>query len=483
MRWIDRAIGVVSTLVLARLLVPDDFGIVAMASLVVAFVDTVFDIGVNVALVQRKNPSQAYYNTAWTMRILQACCVATLLAVVAPFAADYYRDPRVTAAIWMMASSVLILACENIGIVSFQKELNFAAEARFLLFKRLVGFTVTIVLTLILRDYWGMLFGALCGRLIGTLRSYQVHPMRPRFALSEFRDIFSISVWLMVKNISQYLDRNLHVVVVGGVSKTAVTGGYTLANEVSDIPGTDLLAPINRVLFPVFVRARDDLRELTRLLVQAQSVQVAIVFPICIGFVMTAADVVPLALGAKWTFIVPFIQVLALSNIILSINSSANYVLTVIGKVRLLAVSSWTQIGVFCIGLLLFHSQLEAQLVAQIRLVAIVLTFGVSFYILLKHLPTMSVGLLLKGVARPTLGCAAMALALSATGRLALPPWPMLALKVAVGGVVYCGVVWLLWLAVGRPEGAESYVLSKIRRRKPHAAAAATGKAGGAAAD
>lgn len=463
MRWLDRLVGIISTLILARLLVPQDFGVIAMASVVVGFVDIIFDLGVNVAVIQRKNPTQSFYNTAWTLRIMQLCMVALLLVALAPFAADYYRDPRVTGAIQLMALSVAIASFENVGIVNFQKELNFTADAKFILAKRLMAFFITIGLTLAFRNYWGMIIGALCGRLFSTVLSYIVHPMRPRFSLENFKEIFSISQWVLVKNISQYLDRNLHIILVGGISSTATTGGYTLANEISDVPGTDLLAPINRVLFPAFAKVKDNAAELTKLLLMAQSVQVMVTFPACIGFVMTANEFVPIALGDKWIFIVPFIQTLALSNIIQSIYSSSNYVLTVIGQIRVLALSSWAQIIFFCTGLLLCRSVLDAELIAKVRMVAITLTFFFSYYILTRYLPSVSIKLMLKGIVRPVLGCAAMIGALSAVDlAVALPVALLLALKVAVGVLVYCAVVMALWLLAGRPDGAEQYFIDKL---------------------
>lgn len=474
MRWTDRLIGIVSTLILARLLVPDDFGIVAMASVIVTFADIIFDLGINIALIQRQHPSQAYYDTAWTLRILQTACVALLLAVLAPFAAEYYKDPRVTSVVWVMAFSLLVNAFENIGIINFQKELRFAEDARFLLFKRLVGFAITIVMTLVLDNYWGMVIGALGGRIVSTVRSYTVCPMRPCFALSEFKQIFGISQWVLVKNISSFLDHKLHVFMVGGIATTGVTGGYTLASEISDVPASDLLAPINRVLFPAFARACDNMAELVQLLVRAQAVQVMVTFPACIGFVMTAQELVPVALGQQWLFIVPFIQILALSNIVQSINSSANYVLTVIGKMRLLAVTSWTQIAVFIVAIVLLRTDLTPERIALARFGAIALTFGVSYALLMRHVPGLSVALLVRGTGRPLLGCVAMGLALmTLQTELQLGSATMLLLKVTTGAVVYCAVVFGLWLLAGRPEGAESYFFAKILRPAPAAPAKA----------
>lgn len=471
MRWLDRVVGIVSTLILARLLVPDDFGIVAMASVVVAFVDVIFDLGVSVALIQKKSPEQKYYDCAWTMRIVQSAAVAVLLTCGAPFAAEYYHDPRVTAAIQVMAFSLFILSLENIGIVTFQKELNFLADFKFVFTKRLIGFATTILLTLWLHSYWGMLLGVLCSRSCGVILSYMVHPMRPRFSLHQFGEIFSISQWVLVKNVSQYLDRNLHIILVGGGASTAVTGGYTLANEVSDMPGTELLAPINRVLFPAFAQVKDNLAELTRLVLLAQGIQVLITVPACVGFAMTATEVVPLMLGVKWLFIVPFIQILALSNILQSINSSANYALTVMGRIRLVAVTSWVQIALFALGALLLRHILTAQIIAQLRFAAIFLTFGLSYFILIRNMPTISLRLLLKTTYRPALACVVMALGLYLVGTLQGVPLPaMLAMKVATGVLLYSGAVFGLWLLAKRPDGAERYLLDKVR--PPRAVAA-----------
>lgn len=468
MRWIDRFIGIVSTLILARLLVPDDFGIVAMASVVVSFADIIFDLGINVALIQRKNPSQAYYNTAWTLRIIQTACVATVLAILAPLAAEYYKDPRVTAAVQVMALSLVAASFENVGVINFQKEMRFVDDAKYVMFRRLIGFFITVALTLMLQSYWGMVLGTLGGRLAATLRSYHVHPMRPRFALSEFKEIFAVSQWVLIKNISAFLDQKLHIFLVGGLATTSVTGGYTLASEIADMPGTDLLAPINRVLFPAFAKAKDDLRELTKLLLRAQAVQVTVTFPACVGFVLTAHEFVPVALGEKWIFVVPFIQILALSNVIQSISSSANYVLTVIGKIRLLAITSWIQIVLFSLGALLLSFDLSPERIAQVRMGSIVLTFGISYALLMRNVPGLSVRMLARGTIRPMLGCLAMVCALlSLQAHVQAPNWLMLALKVATGVVVYSAAIVLLWRLAGRPDGAETYFLSKIKWKKP----------------
>src|SRR5574343_1343215 len=136
MRWTDRLIGLFSTLILARLLVPADFGIVAMASIVVGLVDTLLALGVGSALIQNRNAGREDFDTAWTLGIIQGAVVATLIWFAAPYAAESFRDPRVQDVVRVMAFTTFLGAFENIGVVAFQKNMEFGRDFRYFLFRR-----------------------------------------------------------------------------------------------------------------------------------------------------------------------------------------------------------------------------------------------------------------------------------------------------------------------------------------------------------
>src|SRR5690606_22822899 len=95
MRWTDRLIGLVSTLILARLLVPEDIGIIAMSSMVVALADMLLDLGVAAALIQNRDATREHFNTAWTIRLIQMCASALLVLLAAPLAGAWFDEPRV----------------------------------------------------------------------------------------------------------------------------------------------------------------------------------------------------------------------------------------------------------------------------------------------------------------------------------------------------------------------------------------------------
>lgn len=462
MRWIDRLLGLVSTLILARLLIPEDFGIVAMASLVIGLLDVLLDLGVNIALIQNRNAEQAHYDTAWTLRLIQTLVTAGVVVATAPFAADYFGDTRVTPVLQLMGIGLILVGLENIGVVCFQKEMKFHLDFRYLFLKRLAGFLTTIVAAWFMRSYWALVIGALAGRSFGTILSYLIHPMRPRLSLQKFDDIFSVSQWMLVRSIGAYLNKNLHMFFVGNRADTATMGGYSLADQISAMPTTELLAPLNRVLFPAFVQARENISELKRLFLLAQGVQTLAAIPAAVGLALVAHEAVLILLGEKWLIAVPFVEWLALGSAFSAIATSGGYILITMGKVKDAAVVTWANVALFVIGALVLSPEAGALDLAKLRLATVVLGLLLALILLKRTLVNLSSLDMLRTVYRPIIGASAMAVAIgSAPFSSTIAPLVALQLKIGIGLVVFPATVLFVWWFAGKPEGAERYLLEK----------------------
>ena len=109
MRWSVKGIGLLSTFILARFLAPQDYGVVALAFLVVGLVDAFLNAGSNQALVRIGNPDTDQINSAWTLRAIQGIVMAIVLAVLAPFAAQYFTEPRVQNVLWIVAGGMAFM--------------------------------------------------------------------------------------------------------------------------------------------------------------------------------------------------------------------------------------------------------------------------------------------------------------------------------------------------------------------------------------
>ena len=201
----ERSIGLISTVVLARLLLPADFGLVAMAMSMVAVLELLGAFGFDMALIQRQDAQRHHYDTAWTFNVLFSVVSATVLVILAIPAAKFYNEPRLDNIMYFLALSSLLQGFENIGVVAFRKDMTFDKEFRYLLGKKLAAFLVTVPLAFLLRNYWALVIGILTGRSFAVLLSYYVHPYRPRFDLSGRHDLFHFSKWLFISNVFYFL--------------------------------------------------------------------------------------------------------------------------------------------------------------------------------------------------------------------------------------------------------------------------------------
>ncbi|MEZ5481328.1 MAG: oligosaccharide flippase family protein [Porticoccaceae bacterium] len=150
MRWAMRFVGFFSSIILARLLAPEDFGLVAMAMMVVALIDTLSSTGVDLALIRERDTERKLYNAAWTIQVIQGAIVAVVMLCAMPFIADYFGESKLYTILTILAGAYFFQGFKNIGIVAFRKELDFAREFRFSLYVKLLSFVVTVAGALLL---------------------------------------------------------------------------------------------------------------------------------------------------------------------------------------------------------------------------------------------------------------------------------------------------------------------------------------------
>ena len=463
MRWTDRLIGVLSTIILARLLAPEDYGIVAQAYVLIGFTSAVLDLGVGLALIQKRDPTPDHYSTAWTMRIGQAACIGLVVFFGAPFVGDYFHEPRVVDVIRVLGAGILLGSFENIGVITFQKEMKFGLDFQFSFAKRMCSFIVTIALAAVWRSYWALVVGTLVGTAVGVVISYGMHNMRPRPSVVHFRELFAFSQWALMRGIGNYLKSSLDRVFVGRRGNTEIIGAYNVADEIAAMPSGELLAPLYRALFPAFVHARDDPAELKRIYLLAQSLQTMLVLPASAGLALVAPEIVSLFLGAKWTLAVPLLQVLALVEAGHALLTGSGYILLTMGRVRSTAVIAWVQVLGLVVPALIFFPDAGALDIARLRVFSAACGVVVAIAIMRGVLPGLRTRDVVANAWRPVLGTAVMATVIVGLNEaVQLSVWSALVMKVSIGVAVYVLSIWASWFVSGCPIGGETYAMEKL---------------------
>lgn len=464
MRWTDRLLGLFSTLILARLLVPEDFGLVAMAMVVVGLLDVLLDLGVGAALIQNSHADADDFHTAWTLRMLQSAVVAALLLACAPLVAHYYDDDRVTDILRVVAVTALVGGLENIGTVSFQKNMEFGRDFRFFFFKRMIGVVIGIAAALALRSYWALVLGSLVSRLAGVAISYQMSAFRPRISFARFSQIWSFSQWNLVVSVGTYLSTGIARFVIGRRDDAATLGAYSMGDEIASLPTTELLAPLGRVMFPVFAAAKHDPAEMLRLVSISLAVQTLVAMPAGIGLALVANDAIPVLLGPHWAASIPFAKIIALASIATALSHSGFHMLAALGRMKTLAAIMWSKVLLLLLLVVVVFPESGARGVA---LAVLGSAYGalIALPVLARHaVPGLGLRTMLKQAWRPLLSTAVMCSAVLATSRIldGAAPFVRLVVEVGVGAFVYGASVLALWRLAGSPPGAETYLLEKL---------------------
>lgn len=466
MRWFDRAVGVVSTIVLARLLAVEDFGLVALASVVLSLATVLFDMGINLTVVQRHQIDRDDLDTAWTLRLLQNGIIAITLAIASTWIASYYGDPRLRPVILVLALAYLLDGFTGLGPVMFQRQREYAREVTFFMAKRLIGFSVTVCLAIWMRSYWALVLGSVGANLFGLLLSYWMYREMPRFRLTRWRRFAGASTWLTIRSIGGYARTELDKLVLGQRGGAQILGVYAIADQIAALPSSELLQPTSRALFPAMAAAQDQPAEIRRLYLGALGIQVLLALPASVGLAMVAQDLVLVALGPKWLQAGPILAALAMAYAATAISISGNYLLVTIGAFRAQALIHWLLAFVLAALIFVVFPNSDALQIAWFRVALGVFGTLAVIGVVRRHFQALGFRAVGAQVWRPALACLLMSVAVWAVSGLdtdALPPPLRLCLSIATGVAVYPVAVLALWRTSGCPDGAEAWLIDRLR--------------------
>jgi lipopolysaccharide exporter len=461
----ERGIGMVSTIILARLLVPQDFGLVAMATAIIAFLELLQAFGFDSALIQNQDAERPDYDTVWTLKLGLGAIIALLMLLLAHPAALYYNEPRVTPVLMVLAISALAGGAENVGVVDFRKKLQFNREFWFLSARKVASFVLTLSLAIAYRSYWALVAGMVFGRVFSTALSYMVNEYRPRLSLAAFDRVFSFSKWMLTHNFIMFFQQRAASLVLGRFGGPTVLGAFSIGQEIANIPASELIAPINRAVFPGYAKLSHDLRALANGFLKVMSIVALITLPGAIGIAAVAGPLVKVLLGDKWLAAIPVIEILALAGAIRALQASTQYIYMALNTLRVyikvMAIHSAILMPAL-IGLTIFYGAEGASW--SILLTALAM-LPLYFATVMRALDIRA-GEITGIVWRPALAAFTMYGVVQVTiARTSLDNWAdagILALAVIVGAGCYSLVIMLLWLVSGRPAGAERFALDQF---------------------
>ncbi|HZF14460.1 MAG TPA: lipopolysaccharide biosynthesis protein [Steroidobacteraceae bacterium] len=474
-KLVERGLGFISTLILARLLVPGDFGLVAMATSFITLIELMGAFGFDISLIRLERAERVHYDTAWTLNV----AVGTLLAICMLGAAvplsHFYGEARLPPVIFILACGSIATAFENIGVVEFRRKLEFGREFRFQIAKKVAAFMITVPLAFTLRNHWALVAGMLTSRIASTTWSYYVHPYRPRFSLGAARELIGFSKWLLLNNFLFFFKERGSDFIIGRLAGRSALGLYNVGYEIANLPTTELVAPINRAAFPGYAKVAADAEGLRKGFLDVIAVVTLFAIPAGIGLAAVAPIACQVLLGPNWLGAIPIIEIVAIQGAITALQSNGFAVYLALGRADLA-----TRITAgYVIMLLPLSAALTASKGITGAAIACLVTAAVfapvNYFVLLRKLD-LPVSRFLAVIWRPASAACVMFYATRAVTALLAPVVPgliALLLSVACGAIVYIACVALCWRLAGSPAGSERAVIERAKsllaKRRPAA--------------
>lgn len=465
MRWSVKAIGLVSTAILARFLQPQDYGVVSMAFLVVGLVDTFLNTGAASALVRLgSNPSVAQINSAWSLRGIQGCLMAIVLLAVSPLAATYFAEPRVMRVLWVVSVCMAFMGFSNIGMTLAYRDLKFAVEFKQALYTKLASVSITLLAAWYFVDYRALVSGIVAGFIVEWWLSYQLHTYRPRWCTESIGEIWQISKWLLVTGIGSFFLHKTDQLIAGRVGSTQQYGLYTVGSDIGLLPTGELGPSLTRPLFPILSVMQNDRERAKSATLKTLGSVNSITMPLGFGLAAVSVQATLLLLGRQWQDATPFVAGFAIIGVVQYLASPLNTLLNVAGHVRVQSRIVWIEFVAFVVLALALTSAYHLQGLMLARIGSGLLQATLMMYAARQYVQ-LPLRMILGALVRPLSGAALMYGLLTTWGHFFVNPMLDLITNVLFGAAFYTSWLLLTWRLAHCPDGLEATAMQIIQRK------------------
>ena len=467
MRWSIRGLGFISSAILARLLLPEDFGLVAIVMVICGFLSLLFDFGVNWALVQNNKATDDHFDTAWTLRLIESLAIAILLGGFSTVIADAYGDIRLEAICQILAVGTVIRGFENIGTVKFLKDMRFSKDFLNNVLPKVVSTVITIGLAFYYKSYLALVLGTLLHNIVVVVISYFIVSYRPKFSFKKISEIWGFSQWVLIRNTADYICEQGDLLLLSLFTTPKNIGFYRWGTELSFMAITEVQEPFERAVVPAMAKIKDDWERLIKAYIKAMGMLVLIATPIALGFGGVALEFIPIFLGGgeKWLPIVPIIEGLVIFAMFTSLYQTSIDLLTVSGNVKYTAYIFWFQAIVTMASLYPAYTLFGLEGVAYSRaLIGVVMFFVVSRLVI--KICNVDFAQIISAIWRPVVAGGVMYLVLlNLSDVWVLENWLVLIIKIIFGVIIYVSLILILWWLSGKPESGELTLLDSFKKR------------------
>jgi PST family polysaccharide transporter len=329
----------VTTLVLARLLTPEAFGLVSLALVVIVLVDHLKDLGTGPAIIQRPHTPPGLLDAVFLLNVVLGTTLTAVVALTAVPVVGLMGQPEAAPVLAVMALLPLITAFGQTHLALLRRSMNFTAIAKVAVVDAGVSSVVSVVLALLGRDVWAIVVGTLAGAVASTAYLWRESRWRPgrNARLEHLRSIWRFSIHLFAANLAWFVFLGqADKFVVGKWLGLSALGVYALAQRTVSYPLASVGSVIGQVLFPALARLQDDPQAMGRAFARTSAAAAVLLFPAMTGVAIVARPASESFLSPEWQGLAPLVWILAPAGAVQAVAALSYHLTTAIGR------SDWT---------------------------------------------------------------------------------------------------------------------------------------------
>lgn len=374
-------------IILARILLPSDFGTIAMFSVVTAVASSLVDGGMSSSLIRTQHADDRDLSTVFWFNVMMALVMYAIIFFTAPFIADFYKVEVLSPVIRVYSLTIIIGSFTAVQATRFTKDMNFKTLFKIQLPSLIIGGIAAVLMAYNGFGIWALVFYPIIQSVVSGIQLWMYSKWRPLFIFdcTKFKEHFNFGYKMTLSDVLNSLFKNIYTIVIGKLFTPTNLGFYNRADTLKQLPVSNLSAALNKVTFPLFAKIKDNDVKLKEVYQKLMKLVIFVIAPVLFLMMVVAEPMIRFLLTDKWLPAVPYLQVLALSGILHPIHSYNLNILKVKGRSDLfLKLEVWKKVLIVIVLLISFPFGLLGIVWGQV--IASVLAFFINTHYTGKYL-------------------------------------------------------------------------------------------------
>lgn len=330
----NQAVGFVISIILARLLLPSEFGVLGMISIFMGMATVLVTAGLTTSIIRTEKPENDDYSTVFIFNLVASIIIALILFLIAPLISNFYEQSELKLITRLFCIMFILNALSTVQLTKLRKELNFKKETYASIVSTVFFGITAITMAFLGYGVYSLVWGQIISSLINTIMLWVQSDWRPSFDFNKtkFKYHFSFGSKIAISSIIDVIFTNLYIVIIGKFFSATSLGFYTRANSVRLLPVTSLSGIINKVAYPLFAEIGNDNIRLKSVYRQIMKMLMFILTPTLTLMTVLAEPMFNFLFTEKWLPAVPYFQILCINGLLLPLHNYNLNILTVKGR-------------------------------------------------------------------------------------------------------------------------------------------------------